>query len=201
MHRSTFACRPCLHTSVHIYMSQHRSLLHTMHGLTPPAANQPCLLPHSLVNTPVALLGCCSEEWREHWLTVLYAGEVGYHCSIALHSESCMYVSTRGLHRVSCCADSRQFEDRGMYAQVHICLHTLPAYICSHSHVPAQKFATYGRPFQKRGVAGCKHGLAKFFYANGDVFMGKLDSNRRESLGTLYMVSGTLTCSMQNSKN
>ena len=57
-----------------------------------------------------------------------------------------------------------------------------------------------GDAYEGTWVKDCRHGSAKFFYANGDVFVGKFDNNRREGLGTIYMVSGMLTCSMQDSR-
>ena len=46
-----------------------------------------------------------------------------------------------------------------------------------------------GDAYEGSWVKDCRHGSAKYFYANGDVFVGKFDNNRREGLSTIYMVS------------
>lgn len=46
-----------------------------------------------------------------------------------------------------------------------------------------------GDAYEGTWVKDCRHGSAKYFYANGDVFVGKFDNNRREGLSTIYMVS------------
>lgn len=46
-----------------------------------------------------------------------------------------------------------------------------------------------GDAYEGSWVKDCRHGSAKFLYANGDVFVGRFDNNRREGLGTIYMVS------------
>lgn len=46
-----------------------------------------------------------------------------------------------------------------------------------------------GDAYEGSWVKDCRHGSAKFLYASGDVFVGTFDNNRREGLGTIYMVS------------